>query len=276
MTAQGEPGAPKEPDQRQRVHRGVGGGHERDRTFLVVPAVDLLGTEAVRLEQGDYDRVKVRAGDPASLVARFASAGPRLIHVVDLDGARTGRIRPALVATLVAAAKGVPVQASGGIRSLADAESLLAAGASRVVVGTAAFAGSGALQCFASALGERLVVALDARAGRLAVSGWERDGGISVDDAAAHCALAGVERLQCTAVERDGTMAGPDLDLLVRVKERSGLPVLAAGGIRSVEDIDALAAIGLEGAIVGRALLEGTVPLSTLRTRFETTIDRSS
>ena len=230
----------------------------------------------MRLEQGDYDRVKVRAGDPASLVARFASAGPRLIHVVDLDGARTGRIRPALVATLVAAAKGVPVQASGGIRSLADAESLLAAGAARVVVGTAAFAGSGALQCFASALGERLVVALDARAGRLAVSGWERDGGISVDDAAAHCALAGVERLQCTAVERDGTMAGPDVELLARVKERSGLPVLAAGGIRSVEDIDALAAIGLEGAIVGRALLEGTVPLSTLRTRCELTIDRST
>ena len=96
-----------------------------------------------------------------------------------------------------------------------------------------------------------------------------------MDDAAAHCALAGVERLQCTAVERDGTMAGPDVELLARVKERSGLPVLAAGGIRSVEDIDALAAIGLEGAIVGRALLEGTIPLSTLRTRFETTIDRS-
>jgi phosphoribosylformimino-5-aminoimidazole carboxamide ribotide isomerase len=264
MTVQGEAAGAGGPDDRLSAGSATADGLEPDRRFLVVPAVDLLGTEAVRLEQGDYGRVRVRAGDPASLVARFASAGPRLIHVVDLDGARAGRVRPEVVATLVTAAKGIPLQASGGIRSLADAESLLAAGAARVVVGTAAFAESGALERFASALGERLVVALDARAGRLAVSGWERDGGISVEDAAARCALAGVARLHCTAVERDGTMAGPDLDLFVRVKERSGLPVLGAGGIRSIEDIAALATIGLEGAILGRALLEGTVPLSAL------------
>jgi phosphoribosylformimino-5-aminoimidazole carboxamide ribotide isomerase len=234
------------------------------RPFLVAPAVDLLGTEVVRLEQGDYERIRLRAGDPADLVGRYASARPPFIHVVDLDGARTGTMRPDAFAALVSAARGIPVQASGGIRSVADAERLLDAGARRVVVGTAAFATARALELFTSALGERLVVALDVRAGRLAVSGWTRDGGLTVDEAVALCAEAGVARLHCTAIERDGTMAGPDLDLLARVRHRSGLPVLAAGGIRSVGDLGELAAIGLEGAIVGRALLDGTIPLSAL------------
>jgi len=232
--------------------------------FLVLPAVDLLGEEAVRLEQGDFDRVSLRAGDPETLVARFAAARPAFVHVVDLGGARSGQIRPELVARLVAAAAPVPVQASGGIRSLADAEALLAAGAARVVVGTAVFAEPGALGRFAGALGERLVVAIDARAGRVALAGWERDSGLAVEEAAERCAAAGVRRLHCTAIDRDGTMAGPDLDLLARVRDRSGLPVLAAGGIRSEDDLARLAALGLEGAVVGRALLEGRIPLSAL------------
>jgi phosphoribosylformimino-5-aminoimidazole carboxamide ribotide isomerase len=235
--------------------------------FLVVPAVDLLGEEAVRLEQGDYERVRIRAGDPETLVARFARAGAALVHVVDLDGARTGQVRPELVGRLVAAAQGVPVQASGGIRSVGDAEMLLAAGAVRVVVGTAAFSEPAALDRFVSALGEQLVVALDARGGRLAVAGWAREAGISVDEAASRCADAGVARLHCTAIERDGTMDGPDLELLARVRDRSGSPVIAAGGIRSAQDLEAIADLGLEGAVVGRALVEGTLPLSILRDR---------
>jgi phosphoribosylformimino-5-aminoimidazole carboxamide ribotide isomerase len=235
------------------------------RPFLVVPAVDLLGDEAVRLRQGDFGQVSLRAGDPVALVARFAAASPPLVHVVDLEGARSGTLRPALIARLVEAANGVPVQASGGIRSLNDAWQLLAAGAARVAVGTAAFATDDALERFAGALGDRLVVAVDARGGRLAVSGWERSGGLDVGEAAVRCAAAGVQRLLCTAVERDGTLAGPDLELLTRVQERSGLPLLAAGGIRGTPDLDELAALGLEGAIVGRALLEGTIALESLR-----------
>jgi phosphoribosylformimino-5-aminoimidazole carboxamide ribotide isomerase len=235
------------------------------RGFVVVPAVDLLGEEAVRLERGDYDRVSIRAGDPEELVRRFAAAGPALVHVVDLGGARAGRIRPELIARLVAAAGGVPVQASGGVRSVADALALLAAGAARVIVGTAAFATPGALGQFVDALGERLVVAVDAREGRLAVAGWEQDGGLTIEEAARRCGAAGVARLHCTAVERDGTMAGPDLGLLASVRDASGLPVLAAGGIRTEADLDRLAALGLEGAVVGRALLEGTIPLEALR-----------
>jgi phosphoribosylformimino-5-aminoimidazole carboxamide ribotide isomerase len=236
----------------------------RQRFFVVIPAVDLLGNEAVRLERGDFSRVSVRAGDPEALVARFAAAGPALIHVVDLEGARAGRIRPKLIGRLVAAAGCVPVQASGGIRSLADAEALLGAGAARVVVGTAAFAGPGALERFAEPLGDQLVVAVDARAGKLTVAGWREERELAAEEAAGLCADAGVRRIHCTAVDRDGTMSGPDLELLARVRDRSGLPVLAAGGIRSEDDLASLAALGLEGAVVGRSLLEGAIPLSAI------------
>src|SRR6266511_3988508 len=216
--------------------------------LLLIPAVDVLGDAAVRLEQGDFARVSVRAGGALELIARFARAGPPLLHVVDLDGARSGHVRPELVARAVDAARGVP--------SVADADALLAAGAWRVVVGTAAFA-NGALPGFARALGERLVVAIDVRDGRVRVGGWLRSTSLSADEAAGRCADAGVARVLCTAVERDGTLAGPDLDLIARVRERAGAPVLAAGGIRSEADLEALAKLGVEGAVVGRALLDG-------------------
>jgi phosphoribosylformimino-5-aminoimidazole carboxamide ribotide isomerase len=232
--------------------------------FAVIPAVDVIGDEAVRLEQGDFDRVTLRAGGPEQLVARYASYGPPWIHVVDLGGARSGRVRPALVVGLVRAAGRVPVQASGGIRSLADAETLLAAGAARVVVGTAAFADDDSLDRLAQALQDRLVVALDARDGRIAVRGWERSGGLSVAEAAVRCREAGVHRLHCTAIERDGTLAGPDLELLAEVRDTFGTRIVAAGGIRSTSDLDRLAELGIEGAVVGRALLEGTLPLTAL------------
>lgn len=233
----------------------------QEEAFQLVPAVDVVGEEAVRLRQGAFDSVVARAGDPASLVATYAGTAPPLIHVVDLDGARTGAIRPELVGALVEAAGSIPVQASGGIRSLADAAALLDAGAARVVVGTAALAGEDALGEFARALGERLVVAVDARGGRVAAAGWTRTSDLAPEDLAALCAAVGVTRLLCTAIDRDGTMGGPDLELLGRVQERSRLPVLAAGGIRSEEDLSALEALGLEGAVVGRALLEGAISL---------------
>jgi phosphoribosylformimino-5-aminoimidazole carboxamide ribotide isomerase len=234
--------------------------------FVVIPAVDVLGDEAVRLHQGRYDEVVNRPGDPATVAAVLAQAGAALIHLVDLDGARSGRIRPELVALVVEAARPALVQASGGIRSLADADSLLGAGAARVVVGTAAFATPDAAAALAGALGDRLVVAVDVRAGRVKVAGWTEDGGLPVEDAAERCRAAGVARLLCTAVERDGTLAGPDLDLLGRVTA-FGIPVLAAGGIRSEDDLRAVQAVGCAGAVVGRALLEGGVPLAVLQRR---------
>jgi phosphoribosylformimino-5-aminoimidazole carboxamide ribotide isomerase len=228
----------------------------------VIPAVDLLGEEAVRLERGEFDRVVARELDPVALVERFVEAGARLLHVVDLDGARSGRTRPELVHRLVAAASPTPIQASGGVRSIDDAERLLDAGAARVVVGTSAFAEPRALARYAARLAARLVVAVDVRAGRVVAGGWSRQTDVTAEEAAERCAAAGVPRLLCTAVDRDGTLGGPDLDLVARVWERSGLPVLAAGGIRSRSDLAAVEAAGCEGAIVGRALLQGRLPLS--------------
>jgi phosphoribosylformimino-5-aminoimidazole carboxamide ribotide isomerase len=229
--------------------------------FQVIPAVDLLGESAVRLEQGDFRRVAVRAR-PDELVRRFAAAGAPLIHIVDLDGARTGRIRPELVERLTVAATPAQLQASGGIRSLADAERLLAAGAARVVVGTAVVADARTLRSFARVLGERLVVAVDVRGGRVAVRGWTQEAGVDPDELVRQCAASGVARLLCTAIERDGTLSGPDLPLLRAVVEQSSLPVLAAGGVRSAEDLAAVAAVGCEGAVVGRALLDGSLSVS--------------
>jgi phosphoribosylformimino-5-aminoimidazole carboxamide ribotide isomerase len=234
--------------------------------FQVIPAIDLLGESAVRLERGKFDRVVAREADPVVLVERLVQAGARLLHVVDLDGARTGRTRPELVRRLAAAASPARIQASGGVRSPADAERLLDAGATRVVVGTAAFADAQALERYRAALDGQLIVAVDVRAGRVLSGGWSRESGVAVDEAVERCAAAGVTRLLCTAVERDGTLEGPDLDLLQRVQERSGLLVLAAGGIRSRADLAAVEQQGCEGAIVGRALLEGRLPLSILAT----------
>jgi phosphoribosylformimino-5-aminoimidazole carboxamide ribotide isomerase len=213
----------------------------------VIPAVDVLGDEAVRLERGSYDAIVERADDPAALAARWAAAGAGRIHLVDLDGARSGRIRPELVRG-VRAATGLPVQASGGIRSLDDARALLDAGADRVVVGTAAWPDPAPWL----ELGDALVLAVDVADGEVRGAGWTAGTGVSFDDALVRAAGA---RLLVTAIDRDGTLAGPDVDL-VRRAAASGSPVLAAGGVRSPADVEALAAAGAEAAVVGRALLQ--------------------
>ena len=219
----------------------------------VIPAIDLLGEQAVRLEQGDYERA-TQYGAPVDVARRFAAAGARRIHVVDLDGARAGGIRPRVVGKLVRAASPVAVQASGGVRSVADAEDLVETGADRVVVGTAAWS---LLDELVVSLGERLIVAIDVRDGVVRTRGWT-EASLDLDAAIDRCVVAGVPRLLCTAIDRDGTLAGPDTDLIARVVQASGLHVLAAGGIRSNEDIEALDEAAAEGAIVGRALLEGS------------------
>lgn len=217
-----------------------------ERSIEVIPAVDILGEEAVRLQRGDYDAVVERADDPVALAVRWAEAGARRIHLVDLDGARSGRVRPGLVAA-VAAAAGVPVQASGGIRSVADARALLDAGADRVVVGTAAWPDPSPWL----ALGDAVALALDVRDGEVRTAGWTQGTGLAFADALERAAGA---RVLVTAIDRDGTLAGPDLGL-VGTAAAAGLRVLAAGGVRSPADVDALAAAGAEAAIVGRALL---------------------
>ncbi|CAB4689594.1 MAG: 1-(5-phosphoribosyl)-5-((5-phosphoribosylamino)methylideneamino)imidazole-4-carboxamide isomerase [Actinobacteria bacterium] len=222
-----------------------------DGPIEIIPAVDVLGTSAVRLHQGDYDAVVADAGDPIALAAAWANAGASRVHLVDLDGARSGRVRPEIVAAVATAIGGVKLQASGGIRSLADAASLLEAGADRVIVGTAAFPDPAP---WVEALGDRLIVALDVRDGQVRTGGWLEGSGFAVADAVARCLDAGVVRVHCTAIDRDGTLAGPDLDLVASVAA-SGLAVLAAGGVSDPTDLETLANAGAEAAVVGRALL---------------------
>jgi phosphoribosylformimino-5-aminoimidazole carboxamide ribotide isomerase len=220
--------------------------------------VDVLDGRAVRLTQGDYDRVSLEGGDPLELVAAAARQRPPFVHVIALDAARDGGAPLELARAVVAAAAPVAVQLGGGVRSVADAVALADAGISRVLVGSAAF-GPIPLADFVAALGDRIVVAVDVAEGTVRTAGWLSDSGLSPDDALARCADAGVERVLCTAIARDGTASGPDLDLIRRARAAFGGEILAAGGVRDMRDIEALSEAGADGAVVGRAWLEGTL-----------------
>ena len=219
----------------------------------LIPAIDLLGDFAVRLEQGDYDRVLFR--QPLDeFLTRVVATQPDLIHVVDLQGARDGALRTEIIARCAKLAGSVPLQVSGGIRSLDAATSVLQAGAQRVILGTALWSEPDALATYVQALNDRLVVALDVRDGVLAVRGWLSSTELGVDDAVEQCRQAGVTRLHVTAIARDGTMSGPDLELYSRVCA-SGLKVVAAGGVRDDHDLDDLEAVGCEAAVMGVGFL---------------------
>jgi phosphoribosylformimino-5-aminoimidazole carboxamide ribotide isomerase len=228
--------------------------------FAVLPAVDVLDGRAVRLERGSYDRVAAEAGNPFELIARVAAAGPPLVHVVALGAARDGGVPLELARRAVEAAAPVPVQLGGGVRSVADAGELVDAGVARVMVGTAAF-GPVPLEDFVGALGDRLVVAVDVARGAVRTAGWLGSAGLTTAEALARCSAAGATRILCTAIDRDGTLGGPDLDLLREARSGFSGSILAAGGIRDETDLEAVRATGANGAVVGRALLDGSLRL---------------
>jgi phosphoribosylformimino-5-aminoimidazole carboxamide ribotide isomerase len=219
--------------------------------MLVVPAVDVLDGKAVRLTQGDYARID-EAGDPLELVRRAAGFSPPFVHVVALGAARDGGVPVALAEAVVAAAAPVPVQFGGGVRSVEDADALRAAGVARVMVGTAAF-GEIPLEEFGD-----VVVAVDVADGMVRTRGWRESSGLTTAAALERCSDAGITKILCTAVARDGMRGGPDLDLLGEARSLFDGEILAAGGIRDADDVAALAALGIDGAVVGRAWLEGT------------------
>jgi phosphoribosylformimino-5-aminoimidazole carboxamide ribotide isomerase len=224
------------------------------KQFVVYPAIDVLDGRVVRLEEGRRDRITVDGGDPAAAAERFAADGATWLHLVDLDGAFSGRPDLSLVERI--AAVGVPVQVGGGYRSLELIDAALSAGAARVLLGTAALDGvflGSAVARFGAA---PLAVAVDARNGLVAVKGWTEESTVGAAELARRCAAAGIERLIVTSTGQDGTLAGPDLRLLEELLA-VGLPVIAAGGIATLADLRAVRTLGCEGAVTGSALWLG-------------------
>ena len=215
----------------------------------------MLDGRAVRLYQGDYDRVELDAGDPLALVRKAAAFEPPFVHVVALGAARDGGVSLELAHAVVEAAAPVPVQLGGGVRCVADAEALIGVGVSRVVVGTA----FELVDHLTAALGERLALSIDVGDGIVRTRGWRESSGLSTSDALARCAK--VATVVCTAIERDGARSGPNLELLRCARTAYDGRLLAAGGIRDAADVDAVRALGVDGVIVGRGWLEGTLVL---------------
>ena len=229
--------------------------------MMLYPAIDLRDGSAVRLVQGDFARTTVFSEDPVAQARAFAAEGAQALHVVDLDGALEGRpVHAPLVATITASFPG-QVQLGGGLRSRAASETAIATGVHRVVVGTALIEDNELLRWAIGRLGDRLVVALDARDGKVATHGWTQVTDRSAMEVATDLVRTGVRHLLYTDISRDGTLGGPNLGALKRLAQAAPpLKLIASGGVSSLADLRALAGLklsNLSGVIVGRALYEG-------------------
>jgi phosphoribosylformimino-5-aminoimidazole carboxamide ribotide isomerase len=226
---------------------------------ILYPAIDILDAKAVRLVRGDFEQQTVYEDDPFRAAAAWVEAGARRLHVVDLDGARSGRPQSIEHLRRIAAELGVPVQYGGGLRSAEAIDAAVAAGAARVILGTAAFRDPELLARAVRDHGERVVVSVDTRGGRVATAGWTETMELSAADVIERLTAAGVRNFVYTNVDRDGLLEGPDVDELAALAETVRGNLIYSGGIGAVADLEALASIGapsLEGVIVGKALYE--------------------
>jgi len=222
-------------------------------------AIDLLGGRAVRLCQGDYDRATVYSEDPAAVAAGFAAAGAKNLHLVDLDGARAGRpVNDGLIAR-IAGQSGLFVEVGGGIRDAAAAQRYFDAGASRVILGTAALEQPDFLDAMLRRYGARIAVGVDARGGRVATRGWLATSAVDSFEFCRSLRDRGVRTVIYTDIAKDGGGAGTNLDAYRRLTALTGLAVIASGGITAAAEITALAKLGAAGAILGRALYTGAL-----------------
>ena len=229
----------------------------------VIPAIDLKSGRCVRLYQGDYQRETVYSDDPCSVALGWQEQGAPRLHLVDLDGAVEGRPANLEIITAIVGALSIPVQVGGGIREFGAAEALLEAGAERVVIGTAAVRNPSLVSQLCQIYGsQRVVVAVDARDGRVAIEGWTEYASVDAETLGKSMAELGVLRLLYTDIARDGTLTEPNLQANAQLVESTGLAVLASGGIASLQHIRRLADTGVEGVIVGRALYTGDIKLA--------------
>jgi phosphoribosylformimino-5-aminoimidazole carboxamide ribotide isomerase len=230
--------------------------------MLVIPAIDLMDGEAVRLEKGDFATKKVYARDPAEKAAEFRAAGATLLHLVDLDGARAGRPVNLDAVAAVCAVKGIEVELGGGLRSLPDLEKVLALGVSYVILGTAAVERLDLVEDACRRFPGRVRCGIDARGGEVKVAGWLEGTGMKAVDVARRVKRAGVALVEYTDVSRDGMFTGVDADGAARLQAEAGLEVVASGGVASLEDVTACKSAGLAGVIVGKAIYEGRIDLA--------------
>ena len=229
----------------------------------IIPSIDLKAGRCVRLFQGDFQRETVFSDDPVSVALQWQNQGAARLHLVDLDGAARGALANKAAISEILESLSIPVQIGGGIRSVATAEAFIELGAGRVVIGTAAVENPDMVRILCAGLGsEKVVVAVDAREGKVATRGWTEDTGVEVMDLVIQMADLGVTRLLFTDISRDGTLTQPNYQANRDLAQRSGMAVLASGGIAALEHISRLKETGVEGAIMGIALYTGAVDLA--------------
>ena len=230
--------------------------------MYLLPAIDILGGKAVRLAKGDYNQVTVYNDDPVAQARVFEQAGAQWVHVVDLDGARSGVPENIAIVERIVRETSLSVEIGGGIRSLETLKRLADAGAARMVLGTALVNDPELAHAAIAAVGgERLTAGIDAKGGEVAVSGWIEGSGVAASDLARAMGAAGFEHIVYTDIARDGMQTGIDPAAYVRMSEAFGHPVTASGGVAGLADIEALGQVAgcIEGVIAGRAVYEGAL-----------------
>lgn len=230
--------------------------------MILLPAIDIKDGLCVRLYQGDYDKVTTYSPDPVQVALRWQAAGATWLHVVDLDGAAQGfPVNTALIER-IRAATALKLEVGGGMRSLTHIQQVLDRGVERIVLGTVALRQRELLQEALARWGERVVVGLDARDGRVATAGWRDTSAVKATDLARELSALGVARFIYTDIARDGALTGPNLHALAALQQATRSPLIASGGVSSLADLRALNALGVEGTIVGKALYTGDVDLA--------------
>jgi len=234
----------------------------------IIPAIDIRGGKCVRLHQGDYGQQTTFADNPVEVALQWKSQGARWLHVVDLDGAAVGEPRNAAVVKRIIGRSALLVELGGGIRKEEVAEELLHSGVSRIVLGTAAIEKPELVEKLNRRFGQAVVVGLDARDGKIAIRGWRKDTVFDVLDLAREMTRIGVKRFIYTDVRRDGTLTEPNFDAIGKLMDRLDVPVVASGGVARLEHLQRLGELGVEGAIVGKALYTGDINLREAIARF--------
>jgi phosphoribosylformimino-5-aminoimidazole carboxamide ribotide isomerase len=236
----------------------------------IIPAIDIRGGRCVRLYQGDYEQETVFNEDPVAAALAWYFQGARWLHIVDLDGAAAGKPTSTEVVEEIMKTADLSIQLGGGIRQESVAEKLLCQGISRLVLGTAAIEDRELVAKLCQRFGEAIAVSLDARDGRIAVHGWQKNTAYEVLNLSREMAAAGVSRLIYTDIKRDGTLAGPNFDMIKGLVTETNVPLIVAGGISSLDHLQRLQKLGVEGAIMGKALYTGAINLGEAVARFGT------